>query len=58
MLTLGGKFRPLGLENMLRIYFLQQWLNLSDLQDEDAIYDSESMRRFARVELNRSGSLL
>ena len=31
--------------------FLQQWFNLSDPQAEDAIYDSESMRRFARVEL-------
>ena len=36
---------------MLRIYFLQQWFNLSDPQAEDAIYDSESMRRSARVEL-------
>jgi IS5 family transposase len=36
---------------MLRIYFLQQWFNLSDPQAEDAIYDIESMRRFARVEL-------
>ena len=43
--------RPLGLEMMLRIYFLQQWFDLSDPQAEDAIYDSESMRRFARVEL-------
>jgi len=42
---------PLGLEKMLRIYFLQQWFNLSDPQAEDAIYDSESMRRFVRVEL-------
>jgi transposase, IS5 family len=42
---------PLGLEKMLRIYCLQQWFNLSDPQAEDAIYDSESMRRFARVEL-------
>src|SRR4029453_13654489 len=28
-----------------------QWFNLSDPQAEDAIYDSEAMRRFARVEL-------
>src|SRR5213593_3513494 len=42
---------PLGLEKMLRIFFLQQWFNLSDPQAEDAIYDSEAMRRFARVEL-------
>src|ERR1700745_1332319 len=47
----GQGRQPLGLEKMLRIYFLQQWFNLSDPQAEDAIYDSESMRRFARVEL-------
>jgi IS5 family transposase len=48
----SGKGRPPhDLERMLRIYFLQQWFNLSDPQAEDAIYDSESMRRFARVEL-------
>lgn len=47
-----GKGRPPhDLERMLRIYFLQQWFNLSDPQAEDTIYDSESMRRFARVEL-------
>jgi hypothetical protein len=47
----GNGRQPLGLEKILRIYFLQQWFNLSDPQAEDAIYDSESMRRFARVEL-------
>ena len=47
----GRGRQPLGLERMLRIYFLQQWFNLSDPQAEDAIYDSEAMRRFARVEL-------
>ncbi len=47
----GRGRRPHDLERMLRIYFLQQWFNLSDPQAEDAIYDSESMRRFARVEL-------
>ena len=47
----GQGRQPLGLEKMLRIYFLQQWFNLSDPQAEDSIYDSESMRRFARVEL-------
>jgi hypothetical protein len=43
--------QSLGLEKMLHSYFLQHWFNLSDLQAEDAIYDSESMRRFERVEL-------
>ncbi len=47
----GRGRRPHDLERMLRIYFLQQWFNLSDPQAEDAIYDSESMRRFAKVEL-------
>jgi IS5 family transposase len=37
----GNGRQPLGLEKMLRIYFLQQWFNLSDPQAEDAIYDSE-----------------
>jgi transposase, IS5 family len=36
---------------MLRIYFLQHWFDLSDPAAEDAIYDSESMRRFVGVEL-------
>lgn len=47
----GNGRQPLGLEKMLRTYFLQQWFNLSDPQAEDALYDSESMRRFARIEL-------
>ncbi len=59
LLRLVGRHYPRGatgrqphdLERMLRIYFLQQWFNLSDPQAEDAIYDSESMRRFAGVEL-------
>jgi len=47
----GNGRQPLGLEKMLRTYCLQHWFNLSDPQAEDAIYDSESMRRFVRVEL-------
>lgn len=48
----AGKGRkPLGLEKMLRIYFVQQWFDLSDPAAEDAIYDSESIRRFVGVEL-------
>jgi len=48
----GNGRPPLGLEKMLRIYFLQIWFNLSDPGAEEAIYDSESMRRFARIELS------
>lgn len=47
----GQGRQPLGLEKMLRIYFLQLWFDLSDPQAEDAIYDSESMRRFVGVDL-------
>lgn len=47
----GRGRQPLGLEKMLRIYCLQLWFDLSDPMAEDAIYDSESMRRFAGVEL-------
>lgn len=39
------------LERMLRIYFCQQWFNLSDPAMEDALYDSESIRRFVGIEL-------
>jgi IS5 family transposase len=48
----AGKGRhPHDMERMLRIYFLQQWFDLSDPGAEDAIYDIEPMRRFAGVEL-------
>jgi IS5 family transposase len=47
----GRGRRPLPMATMLRIYFLQQWFNLSNPQAEDARYDSESMRRFARIDL-------
>lgn len=51
--THGGPGRPaMPLEAMLRIYFLQQWFDLSDPAAEDALYDSESMRRFVGVELS------
>src|SRR5438094_9234523 len=42
-----GKGRPpVGVERMLRIYFLQQWFNLSDPGVEEALYDSAVMRQF------------
>jgi IS5 family transposase len=42
---------PIGLERMLRIYFLQQWYGLSDEALEDALYDSMAMREFAGIDL-------
>lgn len=44
----GNGRPPIGVERMLRIYFLQQWFNLSDPGVEEALYDSLSMRRFRR----------
>ena len=38
---------------MLRIYFLQQWFNLSDPAVEEALYDSPVMRQFVGIDLGR-----
>ena len=46
---------PIGLERMLRVYFLQQWYGLADEAIEDAIYDSQAMRDFARIDLAADG---
>lgn len=48
----GHGTQPMPLTRMLRIYFLQHWFNLSDPAMEDALYDSEAMRRFAGIELS------
>ena len=47
----GNGRQPMALERMLRVYFMQQWFNLSDPQAEDALYDIEPMRRFVGIEL-------
>jgi IS5 family transposase len=47
----GNGTQPMPMERMLRIHFMQQWFNLSDPAMEDSLYDSESMRRFAGIEL-------
>ena len=49
----GNGRRPVGLERMLRIYFLQQWFNLSDPAVEEALYDSPLMREFVGIDLGR-----
>ena len=45
---------PVGLAIMLRVYFLQQWFDLSDPAVEDALYESAVMRRFAGIDLGRA----
>src|SRR5207253_989034 len=47
----GKGRRPVGVERMLRIYFLQQWFNLSDPAVEEALYDSGGMRQFVGIDL-------
>ena len=42
---------PKELRMMLRIYFLQQWFNLSDPAAEEALYDSRTMQAFAGIDL-------
>jgi IS5 family transposase len=47
----GNGRQPIPMERMLRIYFLQQWYNLSDPAMEESLYDSEAMRRFANIDI-------
>ena len=47
----GNGRRPKELEQMLRIYFLQQWFNLADPAVEEALYDSPTLCQFAGVDL-------
>jgi len=47
----GNGRPPIGVERMLRIYFLQQWFNLSDPAVEEGLYDSLAMRRFVGIDL-------
>ena len=49
----GNGRPPIGVERMLRLYFLQQWFNLSDPAVEEAVYDSQAMRRFVGIDLGR-----
>ncbi len=49
----GNGRPPVGLEWMLRIYFLQHWFNLSAPGAEEALYESRSMCRFVGIDLGR-----
>jgi IS5 family transposase len=49
----GNGRPPVGVERMLRIYFLQQWFNLSDPAVEEALYDSPVMRQFVGIDLGQ-----
>ena len=47
----GAGRRPVGIERMLRIYFLQHWFQLSDPGAEEALYDSRALRDFVGIDL-------
>ena len=49
----GNGRPPVGVERMLRIYFLQQWFNLSDPGVEEALYDSVVLRQFVGIDLGQ-----
>ena len=49
----GNGRPPVGLERMLRMYFVQHWFNLADQACEEALYDSTNLRRFVGIDLGR-----
>ena len=49
----GNGRRPKELEQMLRIYLVQQWFNLSDPAVEEALYDSLALRDFVGIDLGQ-----
>ena len=49
----GNGRPPIGLERMLRMYFVQHWFNLADAACEDALLDSTALRRFVGIDLGR-----
>lgn len=49
----GNGRPPVGLERMLRMYFVQNWFNLADAACEDALLDSTALRRFVGIDLGR-----
>ncbi len=48
--------QPVGVERMLRMYIAQQCFGLSDEGIEDAIYESQSIRRFVGIDLSRESA--
>jgi transposase, IS5 family len=51
--TAGNGRPPVGVERMLRMYFLQHWFNLSDPAVEEALYDSPTLRAFVGIDLGQ-----
>ena len=52
----GRGWPPIGLHRMLRMYIAQQCFGLSDEGIEDALYDSQAIRRFVGIDLARENA--
>ena len=48
----GNGRQPYPLSSMLRIHVMQHWYNMGDPAMEDALYEIQSMRRFAGLSLS------
>jgi IS5 family transposase len=49
----GNGRPPVGLERMLRMYWIANWFNLADEACEDALYDIPAFRDFCHIDLGR-----
>lgn len=47
----GNGRPPIGLERILRMYFIANWFNLADEACEDALYDVQAFRDFCQIDL-------
>lgn len=52
----GAGRPPIGLPRMLHMYVAQQCFGLSEEGIEDAIYDSQAIRSFIGIDLNRKSA--
>ena len=50
------RHQPIDIDPMLRIYFLRQWFDLSDLRAEDATYFIAPMCQFGSIDLGREAT--
>ena len=49
----GNGRPPVGLERMLRMYFIANWFNMADEACEDALHDIPVLREFCQIDLGR-----
>jgi IS5 family transposase len=49
----GNGRPPIGVERMLRMYFIANWFNMADEACEDALHDIPVLRDFCQIDLGR-----